>query len=156
MRAIGLDVGEQRIGVAISDQSGLLTAPHGVVRRSARSFDEILTIADDLQAEVIVVGLPLMMRGGREGPQAEAMRSFGAELASRTPLPVVFYDERLTSVMAERTMQEYGRKAPKNRAERERRREQVDALAAAIILQSWLDHRRLTTPRPAHGVDPSA
>ena len=147
MRAIGLDVGEQRIGVAVSDESGLLTAPHGVVRRNSTTFDEILAIVADVGARAIVVGLPLMMRGGREGPQAAAVRAFGEALAAHTDLPVEFYDERLTTVMAERTLQEQGRKAGKNRAARERRREHVDALAAAIILQSWLDHRRLNAPR---------
>jgi putative Holliday junction resolvase len=149
VRAIGLDVGEQRIGVAVSDDTGIITAPHGVVRRTPAAIPEILAIAADVGARAIVVGLPLTMRGGREGPQAAAVRAFGDELAVHTTLPVEFYDERLTSVMAERTLQAQGHRSSKKRDERERRRAAVDALAAAIILQSWLDRRRLTAP-PAH------
>ncbi|MCC6627556.1 MAG: Holliday junction resolvase RuvX [Chloroflexi bacterium] len=148
MRAIGLDLGEQRIGVAVSDDTGLITAPHGVVRRTSSATREILAIAADVGAQVIVIGLPLMMRGGREGTQAAAARIFGDALAAQTMLPVEFYDERLTTVMAERTLQAQGRRSSKKRDERERRRESVDALAAAIILQSWLDRRRLTAPPP--------
>lgn len=153
MRAIGIDVGEQRIGVAVSDHSGQLTAPHGVVRRSPSAVAEILAAAAELGAEAIVVGLPLMMRGGGEGPQAAAVRAFGAELAAQTSLPVEFYDERLTTVMAEREVQAQGRKPVRTHAQRERRREEVNARAAAIILQSWLDRRRIAAARAAEAAE---
>ena len=148
MRAIGLDVGEQRIGVAVGD---MIAAPHGVVRRTSRAPAEIAALAAELGAEAIVVGLPLMMRGGGEGSQAAAVRAFGAEIADRTSLPIEYYDERLTSVMAERELIAGGRKPVRKRADRERRREEVDARAAAIILQSWFDRRRIAAARAAEG-----
>jgi putative Holliday junction resolvase len=140
VRALGVDVGEQRIGLAVSDRSGLLTAPHGTLRRDAGAARAIAALAAEVEAEVIVIGLPLKMRGGGEGPQAAAVRAFAAELAAATTLPIEFYDERLTTVMAERTMQARGER-------RDKRRQQVDAVAAAIILQGWLDRRRLAAAR---------
>jgi putative Holliday junction resolvase len=153
VRALGIDVGEQRIGVAVSDQSGLIAAPHGVVRRSPRAAAEVAAIAAALGAEVIVIGLPLMMRGGGEGPQAAAVRAFAAEVAAQTNLPIEFYDERLTTVMAQRELIAQGRKPARRHAERERRREEVDARAAAIILQGWLDRRRIAAARAAEAAE---
>jgi putative Holliday junction resolvase len=142
MRALGIDVGEQRIGVAVSDPSGTISTPHGMVRRTDRAAAEIAALAGEVGAEVIVVGLPLKMRGGGEGPQAAAVRAFAAELAQQTTLPLEFYDERLTTVMAERSLLNSGFK-------RDQRKQQVDAVAAAIILQGWLDRRRLAAARAA-------
>jgi putative Holliday junction resolvase len=142
VRVLGIDVGEQRIGVAVSDPSGLLSTPHGTVRRTGRAAAEIADLARDLEAEVIVVGLPLKMKGGGEGAQAAAVRAFAADLARATALPLEFYDERLTTVMAERSLIASGLR-------REKRKQQIDAVAAAIILQSWLDRRRLAAAREA-------
>jgi putative Holliday junction resolvase len=142
VRVLGIDVGEQRIGVAVSDPSGLLSTPYGTVRRTGRATAEISDLARDLEAEVIVVGLPLKMKGGGEGAQAAAVRAFAADLARATALPLEFYDERLTTVMAERSLIASGLR-------REKRKQQIDAVAAAIILQSWLDRRRLAAAREA-------
>lgn len=140
MRAIGIDLGEQRIGVAVGDESGWLTAPHGTVRAGTAAPAELARLAADLGAEVIVIGLPLTMRGGREGPQAAAVRAFAAKLAEQTALPIEFYDERLTTVMAERSLIALGHR-------RDKRKQQIDAVAAALILQSWLDRRRIAAER---------
>jgi putative holliday junction resolvase len=138
-RALGIDVGERRIGVAFS-QGGLLSAPYGVEPRTSQAAARLAALAREVAAEVIVIGLPLRMRGGGEGSQAAAVRAFAAELAAHTTLPIEFYDERLTSVMAERALQASGRK-------RDRRKQEIDAVAAAIILQSWLDQRRMAAER---------
>lgn len=136
MRALGVDVGEQRIGVAIGDPSGTISTPHGMVRRTPEAAARIAALAVELGAEIIVVGLPLKMRGGGEGTQATAVREFAARLVAETAVPVEFYDERLTTVMAERALLDQGIRG-------ERRKQQIDATAAAIILQGWLDRQRV-------------
>jgi putative Holliday junction resolvase len=142
VRALGIDVGEQRIGVALSDPSGTLSTPHSMIRRTSKAAAEIAALARQVAAEVIVVGLPLKMRGGGEGTQAAAVRAFAANIARAASVPVEFYDERLTSVMAERSLIDSGLK-------RDKRKQQIDAVAAAIILQGWLDRRRLAAARAA-------
>jgi putative Holliday junction resolvase len=139
---LGIDVGEQRIGVALSDPSGTLSTPHSMIRRTGKAADEIASLARQVEAEVIVVGLPLKMRGGGEGAQAAEVRAFATAIARATSVPVEFYDERLTSVMAERSLIDSGIK-------RDKRKQQIDAVAAAIILQGWLDRRRLAAARAA-------
>ena len=135
MRAIGIDVGEQRVGVAVSDPTGLLSTPHSIVARTPRAPAEITALATSLEAETIVVGLPLKMRGGGEGSQAAVVRAFAEELRGHTSLPIEFYDERLTTVMAERAAREQG-------GRRDRRKQHLDAVAAALILDGWLQRRR--------------
>ena len=135
MRVLGIDVGEQRIGVAVSDPSGTISTPHSMVRRTRDAAAQIAALAAALEAEAIVIGLPLKMRGGGEGTQAAAVREFGELLAAVTTLPIEFYDERLTTVMAERALLAQGVRGEKRKA-------QIDATAAAIILQGWLDRRR--------------
>lgn len=146
VRALGIDVGERRIGVAVSDPSGTLSSPHGVVRRAPEAAARLAALAAEVGAEVIVVGLPLKMRGGGEGPQASEVRAFAAELARHTATPIEFYDERLTTVMAERSLLAAGKR-------RDKRKQQVDAVAAALILQGWLDRRRLSAERVAESTD---
>jgi putative Holliday junction resolvase len=135
VRVLGVDVGERRIGLAVSDPSGTISTPYGMVARGPRAAGEIAATAAAVAATAIVVGLPLSLRGGREGPQAAAVRAFAAEIAAATDLPLEFYDERLTTVMAERAL-------TAQRVRGEKRKAQVDAAAAAIMLQGWLDRRR--------------
>lgn len=141
MRAIGLDVGAARIGVAATE-AGLISSPHTTVRRNERAAATIAELVRRFDAAVIVVGLPLKMKGGGEGSQAALVRTFAGELSAQTTVPIEFYDERLTTVMAERSLMASGIRGGKLRA-------QVDAEAAAIILQGWLDHRRIAAARAA-------
>ena len=139
MRALGLDVGERRIGVALCDELGLLASPLTTVqvgRRGGerRALEEIAALARERQAEVVVVGLPTSLRG-TEGPQAQAVRAFAERLAPHLTVPIEFWDERFTTAEAERTMIARGLK-------REQRRARIDAAAAAIMLQDYLDARR--------------
>lgn len=135
MRVVGLDLGSRRIGVAVSDATGTLASPYEVVERSPRSHDEIRRIVAEVEAERVVVGLPLSL-SGKEGPAATAAKEEAAALADLlAPVPVETYDERLTTVSAQRSMMDLKMKA-------DARKRVVDKVAAAVMLQSWLESQR--------------
>jgi len=136
MRVLGLDIGDRRIGVAISDETGAVAQGRGVFLRRGEHQD-LSYFADLCRRErvgVIVVGLPLNMDGS-EGKQAAKVRAFAAALAERTGLPVEFLDERLTTVEADRVLSQAG-------LSERRKRKLRDELAAVLILQAWLDRAR--------------
>lgn len=138
MRALGIDYGERRIGLALSDPTGTIASPLQTLtyrkgkRPPLRAVEEI---ARERGVEQIVLGLPLDL-AGEETEGCRVVRGLGGELERRLGIPVAYVDERLTSVRAERTIRRLGLK----RSERERK-ERIDAAAAALILQSWLDRR---------------
>ncbi len=136
-RRLGIDVGAVRVGVALCDPDGLLATPLVTVPRDVAGGSDLRTLAD-LVAEhdvvQIVVGLPRTL-AGREGPAAQAARAFADGLAGAVAVPVVFSDERLTTVVATRQLRDSGRKGRKQRAV-------VDQVAAVAILQGWLDTHR--------------
>jgi putative Holliday junction resolvase len=137
LRVVGLDLGGRRIGVAVSDASGTVASPHSVLERrgdTAEDHENLAAVIAELGAERVVVGLPLSL-DGTVGPAASAVRDEMEVLAARLPVPVEAHDERFTTVTAERALT-----AQKVRA-RDRRRV-VDKVAAAVILQSWLDATR--------------
>ena len=134
--ALGLDFGRKRIGVARSDPSGTLASPHTtLVRRLNRRppFRTLEEIADRVGAETLVMGLPLELDGS-ENEWCGEVREAGGKIAARLGRPIVFVDERLTSVQAEEAL----RGAGLSRSDREDKG-RIDAAAAAVILQSWLD-----------------
>ena len=136
IRALGVDPGTKRIGIAVSDLSGTIASPLMVLQRSkSRQHDlhELARIARDEEAEVIVMGLPLNMDGSH-GKSAKAAVAEARRLATLVDVPVEMHDERLTTVSADRSMMEAGLDA-------RQRRVRVDKVAAAIMLQSWLDSR---------------
>ncbi len=135
MTILALDVGDARIGIAISDRTRLLATPLGAVSRGPDDLDEILGIAHDNGADEIVVGLPLTL-DGRSGPQAAKVRGFVRDLRERTDMVIHMIDERLSTVQANRLLRESPRRAA--RGDRGR----IDAAAAAVILQSYLDSAR--------------
>lgn len=139
MRVIGLDVGARRIGVASGDTETGVAAPVGViaVADEASAAANALREASERGAEVIVVGMPYTM-AGRVGPQAEAVAAFVQRL-EEAGATVETIDERLSSAEAERALQA---SAPGGRGKRKIAKGAVDAAAAAVILQSWLDGRR--------------
>jgi putative Holliday junction resolvase len=140
VRVIGIDLGSKRIGVAVSDSGGVLASPYEVVARSGdeqRDHRRLLEIAEEVEAERIVVGLPLSLDGSM-GPTAVAYAAEAERLGATTALPVETYDERLTTVTADRSLMERNMKA-------DARRRIIDKVAAAVMLQAWLDSR----PRPA-------
>ncbi|HEY0486260.1 MAG TPA: Holliday junction resolvase RuvX [Mycobacteriales bacterium] len=140
---IGVDVGSVRVGVAISDPSGLLATPLVTLARdSARDtdIDRLVELVAEYDAVEIVVGLPRSL-SGREGPAAETARRYAATLANRAePVPVRLTDERLTTVSATRTLAAQGVRGRRQRAV-------IDQAAAVLILQTWLDSRRSGTVR---------
>jgi len=141
VRALGVDLGSKRVGIAVSDLSGTIATALTTVHRSkSRRHDhhELARIAREEEADVIVVGLPLSLDGS-VGKAATAATTEANQLASVVGVPVEMYDERFTTVTAERGMLEAGLDA---RA----RRKVVDKVAAAVMLQAWLDHRRNTWP----------
>jgi putative holliday junction resolvase len=147
-RTLGLDVGERRIGIAVADELGMIASPLGVVQRGDGDLQRILEAARAQGANVVVVGLPTGL-SGREGPQAATVRAFAETLekVSGDSLEIVFWDERLTSTMAERALGAQGRK-------KNRRSGEIDAMAAAFILQGFLDAERNSfRDRPSHGRD---
>jgi len=135
MRIAALDVGEARIGVAVSDELGMTAQGVGVVRRvgGARDLQAIAALLTPYGPERLVVGLPRNMNGS-EGPEAARVRAFAARVAAHLGLPVDFWDERLTTVAAERTLLEAD-------LSRRRRRALVDQVAATLILEGYLARR---------------
>lgn len=139
VRALGIDLGSKRIGVAVSDLSGTIASALTTLRRSRsrrHDHDQIAQLVRDEEADVVVVGLPLSL-DGTEGAAARAAASEAGRMATVVGVPVEMYDERFTTVTAERGLLEAGLDA-------KQRREVVDKVAAAVMLQGWLDHRRAT------------
>jgi putative Holliday junction resolvase len=136
MRIAALDVGEARIGVAVSDELGISAQGVGVVTRvgGRRDLEALAELLATYTPERLVVGLPLDMHG-RAGPQAVKVRRFANRAAEHLGLPVEFWDERFTTAQAERVLLAAD-------VSRRRRKQVVDRVAAAIILQAWLDRRR--------------
>jgi putative Holliday junction resolvase len=131
-KALGIDLGEARVGVAISDDLGMLAHPlETIPARSNDYLERIVSIAADRQVESIIVGMPRNMDGSY-GPAATKAREFIEKLKSRTPCRVIAWDERLTTVSAQRSLHEAGRNTKKQRPV-------IDQVAAQIILQGWLD-----------------
>lgn len=137
-RFLGIDYGERRVGLALSDPTATIAGPlPTLVRRAGKRppVGEILRIADASEVVGFVVGLPLDQHGD-ESPWTAEVRAFAQKLAERSGLPVEFLDERMTSVRAERAVRSLGLQ----KSERERK-DRVDAAAAVLILQTFLDRR---------------
>ena len=139
-RILGLDIGDRRIGLALSDETELIASPHSVYQRIGWGPDSLyfLTLAQELNVAYIVAGLPLNMDGSM-GPQAQKARDFCVQLEQKG-LKVEYIDERLTTKSAEMALIEGGMR-------RQDRKDTVDKVAAALILQSYLDMKRRPKPQ---------
>lgn len=136
---LGVDVGDVRIGVAVSDPAALLATPVETVAAAGAPVERLVALSREHAVIEVVVGLPLSLSGA-EGPAAARVRSFAAELAAAlAPTGVRLVDERLSTVSAERSLRADGRRGAKHGA---RRRRVVDQAAAVIILQTALDTER--------------
>lgn len=135
-RLIGVDVGTKTLGLALSDTTRNIASALVTLRRSrlAEDLRRLLDLAGEHAAGGFVVGLPLNLDGS-EGPRAQATRAFVRNLAKATPLAIAYWDERLTTVAAERTLLEAD-------LSRRRRAEVIDKVAATLILQAALDRMR--------------
>lgn len=134
VRALGVDLGSKRIGIAVSDRSGTIASPLTMIPRSGsprRDHTAIAALAAEEEATMIVIGLPLNMNGSA-GAAAQAAIKEAATLATVVNMPVVTFDERRTTVTADRALMEGGLGA-------QARRKVVDKVAAAVMLQAWLD-----------------
>ena len=140
MRILGLDPGERRIGIAISDPTGTLARPLQTLVRGSREedFAAIAALVAEHNVELVVVGWPLSL-DGTEGPQARRVARYTDALAACLPVPVVSWDERVTTAAADEILRQIRGRKGRRRA---RARGQVDAIAAAVILQSYLDEPR--------------
>ncbi len=133
MRVLALDYGERRIGVAISDPLGLWARPLAVIERRSREHDyrAIGELVEEHEATLVIVGHPLELHG-EVGPQARRVERYAAGLAERLSVPLVLWDERLSTAAAESALREAGESSRQYRG-------RLDAVAAAVILQSYLD-----------------
>jgi putative holliday junction resolvase len=136
MRVLGLDLGTKTIGLAVSDELGITAQGLDTLERKSlrKDLEALAAKAEDYGVDRFVIGLPLNMDGS-EGPRAEATRKFGTALEQATSRTVIYWDERLTTVAAHRSLSEAdvsGRK----------RKEVIDQVAAMMILQGWLDSQR--------------
>jgi putative holliday junction resolvase len=136
-RLLGIDLGQARIGLAVSDELGMLAHPLETfpAASSKKLLERIAAIVRERKIERIVVGLPRNMDGS-VGPAAKEALAFVEKLRAQLPCPVVTWDERLTTVAANRFLRESGRKTRTTRG-------QIDQVAAQIILQNYLDHLQL-------------
>lgn len=136
MRVLALDIGEKRIGVAVSDPSGTVATPVTVLSAAAVLGDgrDLVRLIEDYEVELVLVGLPLSM-DGEEGPQAKRVRGSAARLAGFLRVPIEFTDERLSSTQASKAMQASGASSREQRG-------RLDMVAASLFLQSYLDARR--------------
>lgn len=141
MRILGVDPGERRVGLALTDEDGEMAFPFKTVQRrpgkEAEAAEAVAAEAREHGVTRIVMGLPLHL-DGREGTASRRARRFGALVEERAGVPVVFYDERLTSAAAERSLRSLGVRGT-------RRRDVVDQSAAALLLQGYLDQGRGAT-----------
>ncbi|HRD55885.1 MAG TPA: Holliday junction resolvase RuvX [Parachlamydiaceae bacterium] len=141
-RIIGIDYGKARFGIAVSDETKLIAMPFATVQADIKSeknavkiLDEVAKIAHEKHCEIekIVVGMPLMM-SGKFGLQADDVTHFVKLLEEKTAIPVITWDERLTTVQAEKSLRE-------GSMSRKKRSKVIDKVAAVIILQNYLDSR---------------
>ena len=133
---LGLDLGEKTIGVAVSDATRMIASPLELIRKSkfTHEAEHLFKLMDHRKVSALVIGLPVNM-DGTEGPRAQSCRAFARNLERLTPLPIAFWDERLSTVAAERALLEAD-------TSRRRRAEVIDQVAAGYILQGALDRLR--------------
>ena len=135
MRILAIDPGTVRLGLALSDPSGTIAQPLSVLARRSEPEDlkALTELVERHEVGMIVIGLPRLM-DGRLDAAAQQAQAFGAQVARATGRPVAYWDERLTSVAAERYLIEQGKR-------RNQRRQEIDRMAATLLLQGYLDYR---------------
>ena len=149
MVIVALDVGQARIGVAASDESELLASPHSVIRRrsTAAALEAVARVVREVGAGLVVVGLPISFDGQLHG-QARSVQAFAEQLRRRLAVPLAYADETLSTVRAEEQLRAAGVRP-------ERMRERIDAAAAAVILQEFLDERRRARAAAEPSIEPT-
>jgi len=137
MRILGLDIGDKRIGVSVSDELGITAQGRENIHRESddQAIEEICNLVNQLRIEEVVVGMPKNMNGTL-GPQAEKVMKFSKALASSARIPIKHWDERLTTVIAQRSLMTLNVK-------RRKKKKKVDRIASQLILQGYMDNRSL-------------
>lgn len=138
-RLLGLDIGEARIGVAVSDELGMIASPVATVNARGDVIGDLKKLLQTYGVHRVVVGLPIGL-SGREGPQAAVVRATAESLRTALGIEIIFSDERLSSSVANSALVSQGTR-------REKRKQHIDAMAAAVILQGYLDGERWKTGR---------
>jgi putative Holliday junction resolvase len=133
MRILGLDVGKRRIGVAISDPLEIIARPHSTIDRTRNAPAKIAAIVEEMNVGKVIVGLPLHLSGA-EGEQALDVRKFVEKLRLHVKIAIEFKDERLTTVEAEHRLAD-------RRGDWRKRKKQIDAVAASVLLEEYLRER---------------
>ncbi len=133
-RRVALDVGGRRIGLAVSDELGMVASPVRTVDIKRERLEGLIQAINQYEPVEIIIGMPTGM-SGYEGPQANETRAFAGRLAEHIDVPITYWDERLTTFAADQALTESGYRT-------KRRKEMVDAVAASLILQSYLDSFR--------------
>lgn len=134
---MGIDYGTRRIGISLSDPLQIIAQPFETIANDKRSLGRICEIADKELVELILVGMPLNLKGER-GQKAQEVEGFIERLAAETTIDILQWDERFTTTMAHQTMLEMGTKRMERRSDKGR----IDAMAASILLQSYIDSRK--------------
>jgi putative holliday junction resolvase len=157
-RLMALDVGEARIGVAVCDTTGFLASPYTTIhvsRNEQQNWDTIQRLLEETEAEGLIIGLPISL-DGQIHAQGERVQSFAKRLQPHISVPLTFWDERLSTVEAERLRAQGGGQRARGKRQRQtgrvrtqskrrQRGHEIDALAATVILQEYLDHLGSTT-----------
>ena len=145
-RVLGLDVGDRRIGLALSDPGSILASPLTIIEHTTelQDIEAILKIAKEREVVRIIVGLPRLMNGDI-GPQAQKVQTYIEAMRDHTQIPIEYRDERLTTVTAQRLKQETTSKKKNRNIIR------YDAMAAAVILQDYLEEQAINRQRENNG-----
>ncbi|MBN2365193.1 MAG: Holliday junction resolvase RuvX [Calditrichaeota bacterium] len=140
-RYLGIDFGEKRVGLAMSDPTLTIAQPLRTIRYHSLKelINQLKTVVNEFSIEKIVCGLPLTMKG-TDSRKTTEVREFVEKLQNRINIPVVLFDERMTTVQAQMTLQQLGKKPSRNR-------EIIDQIAAQFILQTFLDHEKQRVKR---------
>jgi putative Holliday junction resolvase len=136
MRVLAVDPGSVRVGLALSDEGGILATPHSTLAAGPGLAGRIAALAGELEAGSVIVGLPRRL-DGTDGPEAVSARALAAEIGAASGLTVVLWDERFTSAIAERALRQA--RPRRGRTGAASRKEATDRVAAAVLLQSYLD-----------------
>lgn len=136
-RILGIDFGSRRVGISLSDPLQIIAQPYDTLQNDSKIFRTLCTIIENENVGLVIVGMPLNLKG-EKGQKAQEVELFINRLTEATTTEVVRWDERFTTSIAQQTLLDMGTK----RQERRTKKGRVDAMAAAIILQSYLDSRK--------------
>ena len=136
-RYLAIDYGDKRVGLAISDPTRIIAQPLETILYQSQKglISELLQIIEKYNVERVILGLPLTLKGS-DSEKTKTVRNFGAVLENKLKIPLIFFDERLTSLQAQQIIRQFGKKPSEHRAK-------IDQFAARTLLQTYLDREKL-------------